>query len=94
MGVPLVTLAGEHFGSRMGISILTNAGLQELIAENTDTYVSIATELAKDRKRLKDMRHNLRERFATSPAMDKERFARNMDTAYRQMWIKWVEAQG
>jgi protein O-GlcNAc transferase len=28
MGVPFVTLAGKHFGSRMGVTILTNAGLQ------------------------------------------------------------------
>lgn len=93
MGVPVVTLAGEHFGSRMGVSILSNAGLQELIAESKDSYVSIAAKLAKDKTRLKAMRDNLRQRFAASPAMDKEKFARNMDAAYRQMWKKWIEAK-
>lgn len=93
MGVPFVTLAGEHFGSRMGVSILTSAGLQELIAENKEEYVCIASSLANDHARLKDMRHNLRDRFAASPAMDKEKFARNLHAAYRHMWQKWVEAQ-
>jgi protein O-GlcNAc transferase len=93
MGVPFITLAGEHFGSRMGVSILSNVDLKELIAENTDQYIDIATIVAKDKNKLKQMRHNLRDRFAASPAMDKERFARNMDAAYRQMWKKWVEAQ-
>jgi protein O-GlcNAc transferase len=93
MGVPLVTLAGEHFGSRMGVSILSNVGLLELIAQNTDEYVTIATDLAQDRNRLKAIRQNLRDRFAASPAMDKERFSRNMDAAYRLMWKKWLEAQ-
>lgn len=94
MGVPFITLAGEHFGSRMGVSILSNVGLQELMAQNTDDYISIATGLAKDRDRLKTMRHNLRDRFAASPAMDKERFAKNMDAAYRQMWHEWLQGQG
>lgn len=94
MGVPFVALAGRHFGSRMGVTLLTNAGLPELIAQNTDEYVSIATNLAKDKDRLRSMRHNLRDRVATSPLMNQEKFVRNMEDAYRQMWKKWVEAQG
>ena len=90
MGVPFVTLAGKHFASRMGVSILTNAGLSEFIAADTDQYVSIAVNLAKDTDRLRKIRQGLRERFAASPAMDQKRFARNMETAFREMWRLWV----
>ncbi len=90
MGVPFVSLAGKHFGSRMGVSILTNAGMPELVAQNMDDYVSIATDLAKDHERLKKIRHNLRDRVAKSPLMDENRFVRNMEAAYRQMWQKWL----
>lgn len=31
------------------------------------------------------LRHGLREKFAASPAMNYERFARNMEIAYREM---------
>jgi protein O-GlcNAc transferase len=91
MGVPFVTLAGKHFGSRMGVSILKNVGLEELIAQDMEEYVSIAVDLAKDRTRLKSLRHNLRERAVASPLMDQDKFARNWETALRQMWQKWVQ---
>lgn len=39
MGVPVVTLAGEHFVSRMGASFMTAAGLPEWVADDDDGYV-------------------------------------------------------
>lgn len=93
MGVPFVTLAGGHFGSRMGVSILSNVGLAELIAQNTGEYVSIATSLGSNLDRLKQMRNGLREKIASSPLMDQQAFARNMEAAYRAMWKKWIQGQ-
>ena len=90
MGVPFVTLEGNHFVSRMGVTILTNAGLPELIAKSTDEYIKIAVDLANDRERLKKLRHGLREKVSASPLMDQKRFVRNMETAYRQMWRRYV----
>ncbi len=92
MGVPFVTLAGRHFVSRMGVTILSNAGLPELIADNIDDYIAKAVDLAQDRERLRKLREGLRERFAASPVMDQEKFARNMEDAFRQMWKNWVSA--
>ncbi len=89
MGVPFVTLEGKHFVSRMGVTILTNAGMPELIAKNEDEYVKIAVDLANDRERLKKLRHGLRERVKNSPVMDQQKFAHNMEHAYREMWRKY-----
>ncbi len=89
MGVPFVTLAGGHFISRMGVSILTNAGLPELIASDIDQYVEIAAALANDRERLKKIRHGLREKVVAGPLMDQKSFVKNLEDSYRQMWHKW-----
>jgi protein O-GlcNAc transferase len=91
MGVPLVTLAGDRFSSRMGVTILTNAGLSELIAADEAQYVEIAAALASDDGRLRSLRHNLRERVMQSPLMDQAAFARDMEAAYRGMWKIWCE---
>jgi protein O-GlcNAc transferase len=93
MGVPFVALAGEHFVSRMGVTILTNAGLPELIAKDKDQYVKIAAELAQDKDRLRKIRHNLRDRVVKSPLMDQHAFARNIEHAYREMWKRWCDEQ-
>ena len=89
MGVPFITLAGVHLGSRLGLTILSNAGQPEQIAKNVDEYVSLAVDLAQDKNRLRSLRHNLRDKVAASPLMDQETFTRNMEAAYREMWRKW-----
>jgi predicted O-linked N-acetylglucosamine transferase (SPINDLY family) len=77
----------------MGVTILTNAGLSELIAADEAQYVEIAAALASDDGRLRSLRHNLRERVGQSPLMDQAAFARDMEAAYRSMWQIWCEQQ-
>lgn len=91
MGVPVVTLAGERFCSRMGLSLLENVGLPGLIASSADEYVRIAAELARDRARIADLRHSLRPRMAASPLCDGARVTRELERAYRHMWHAWLE---
>jgi predicted O-linked N-acetylglucosamine transferase (SPINDLY family) len=94
MGVPFVTLAGGHFTSRMGVTILTNAGMPELIAGSEDEYVQIAAALALDPARLKRLRAGLRERVQAGPLMDAARFTRHLEQAYRGMWQQWIRGSG
>ena len=91
MGVPVVTLAGACYCSRMVASVLSSVGLPELIAHTPAAYVEIARALAVDRRRLAALRSGLRERMAGSPLMDAPRFARNVEQAYRQMWRTWCK---
>jgi protein O-GlcNAc transferase len=94
MGVPVITLAGNPHRSRVGISILSNVGLPELIAQTPDQFVQLALDLAGDLPRLAEMRSGLREKMRQSPLMDAPRFARNVEAAYRQIWRTWCEDQG
>jgi predicted O-linked N-acetylglucosamine transferase (SPINDLY family) len=92
MGVPFITLAGQHFVSRMGVTILTNAGLPQLIADSPDDYIAKAVALAQDRDGLKALRHGLRERFIASPVMDGPLFTKDMEDAYRGMWREYCQS--
>ena len=89
MGVPVVSLAGRTAVGRGGVSILSNIGLTELVAASPDTYVRLASDLAGDLPRLRDLRSTLRERMEQSPLMDGARFATNVEAAYREMWHTW-----
>lgn len=88
-GVPVVTLAGNSFVSRRGVSHLSTIGLAELIANTTDEYVAKAVELAGDLPRLAQLRSSLRDRMLRSPLCDATAFARKIERAYRQMWRRW-----
>jgi predicted O-linked N-acetylglucosamine transferase (SPINDLY family) len=91
MGVPVVTLAGRTAVGRGGVSILTNAGLPELIAGTPDDYVRIAVELAGDLKRLATLRAGLRPRIEASPLVDGKQYAADVEAAFRWMWQAWCE---
>ena len=71
---------------RAGLSQLNNLGLTDLIAATPDEFVQIATRLIHDPARLSQLRQSLRSRMKLSPLMDDKRFARNMETACREMW--------
>jgi predicted O-linked N-acetylglucosamine transferase (SPINDLY family) len=91
MGVPVITLSGSRHAGRVGASIMHQVGLQELIAENIEAYITMAQTLADDQQRLAAMRRTLRDRMGGSALMDKELFVRDLEDAYRQMWINWCE---
>lgn len=75
MGVPVVTLAGGTHASRVGVSLLTNVGLPELITHDDDAYVKVAADLARDTTRLVALRTGLRDRMRASPLCDPKGFA-------------------
>ena len=46
MGVPFITLAGRTHVERVGVSLLTRIGLEELVARDEEEYVALAVGLA------------------------------------------------
>jgi predicted O-linked N-acetylglucosamine transferase (SPINDLY family) len=93
MGVPLVSLAGETVVSRGSFSILSNAGLSDLVVRSKQAYIDLALRLAADLPHLRQFRQDLRGRLECSLLMDAPRFARQMESAYRQMWKQWCAGQ-
>jgi len=91
MGVPVVSLAGQHHASRVGVSLLSNVGLPQLIAVDPQGYVRIVVNLANDLPRLVELRIGLRDRVAKSPLLDAPGFARDVEAAYREMWRRWCQ---
>jgi protein O-GlcNAc transferase len=89
MGTPVIALAGEYFTARMGVTILNNVGVPELIAEDEAAYVDLAVRLATDPSQLRAVRDGLRQKMAASRMMDFAAFARDMEAAYRGMWRRW-----
>ncbi len=93
MGVPVVTRVGWTVAGRAGWSQLHNMNLTELVAHSDEQFVKLAAELAGDLDRLDRLRATLRGRMQTSPLMDGQRFARNVEAAYRQMWRAWCRGR-
>lgn len=93
MGVPVITLAGPSHVSRVSASLLTCIGAPELVASSPEEYIEKAVQLADDRDRLLHYRSNLRGMMQGSPLMDYHRFARKIESAYRDIWQRWHTIQ-
>jgi len=89
MAAPVVSRAGQTAVSRAGLSILSNLGMPEWVADAPEQYISIASGFARDIPRLSELRQTLRQRMLGSPLMDAASFARDVESAFRQMWRQW-----
>ena len=86
MGIPMVTQVGEQFVARNSYTMMMNAGITEGIAWNVEEYVEWGVRLGTDASLRQDIAWKLRQSRKISPLWDGRQFAREMETAYRQMW--------
>jgi predicted O-linked N-acetylglucosamine transferase (SPINDLY family) len=91
-GVPVVALTGDSYVSRFGSSGLMSLGLDQLVVDSVEQYIDAAARLAADLAGLRELRATMRERMQESPLMDFVGFTRDLESAYRQMWQSWCQA--
>lgn len=84
-GVPLLTCAGEAFASRVAASLLSAAGLPELITTSLADYEALATQLAQQPARLAALRGHLAQQRAAGALFDTARLRRHLESAYLTM---------
>lgn len=90
MGVPIVSMVGDSFKSRMGVSLLTYMGRTEWLAESPEDYVRIACALASDTQALHALRQGLRAEVETSVLMRGDIFNHHFGEGLRVMWLRWL----
>jgi predicted O-linked N-acetylglucosamine transferase (SPINDLY family) len=86
--VPVVTLAGDTFASRVAGSLLHAVGLPELIAANEEDYVALAAELAAEPDRLDLLKAKLRRERLTAPLFNVAAYTRALEDLYETMWSR------
>ncbi len=89
MGVPVITLCSPRHAGRVGASLLSRIGLEDLIAETEDGYIAIAMELAGDLDRLAGRRAVLRQSMLSSDLCDQAGFARRFESVLCDAWRRW-----
>ncbi|MFC1675603.1 FkbM family methyltransferase [Planctomycetota bacterium] len=94
MGVPVISLVGDHHMSRVGLSILTSVGLEFFAASTAEQYVAKATALAAKPDALVKIRASMRDRMGPSTLCNRPLFVKNIEQAYRKMWHRWCSDQG
>ena len=89
-GTPMTTLAGTYGQSCTAASLLTAAGLGDLVARTEEEYVEINVRLASDLHNLSGLRASLRGRMQDSPLMDYRSLTLALEGLYRGIWTDWT----
>jgi predicted O-linked N-acetylglucosamine transferase (SPINDLY family) len=90
MGVPVLTLAGRSFASRVCGSLLKSAGLPELICSTPERYMAMAVDLARNPEKLKAVRRKLADQRDTCVLFDTPLLARKLEGLYADMWADFM----
>lgn len=88
MGVPVITLAGSGYVSRMGTAVLNAVGLDDWIADSQQHYVEIAVSQARKLIELRSQRPSWRERVQSSSLGDAEGLFQALEQAFSDMAIE------
>jgi predicted O-linked N-acetylglucosamine transferase (SPINDLY family) len=88
-GLPLLTLMGESFASRVAASLLTAIDLPELITSSQEHYEALAIELATNPIKLKAIKAKLETNRLTKPLFDTPLFTKHLEDAYTKIYKRY-----
>jgi predicted O-linked N-acetylglucosamine transferase (SPINDLY family) len=91
VGVPLVTRVGETFSSRNSYAFLMNVGIMQGIATSAKEYVEWGVRFGVEESLRQQVMIKLRESRYTSPLWNAQKFAKEMENAYEQMWQIYLQ---
>jgi predicted O-linked N-acetylglucosamine transferase (SPINDLY family) len=88
-GVPVLTMAGQSFASRVAASLLNAIKLPELITTTPGEYEMLAIELANNPQKFSSIKDKLKNNRFTTPLFDTPRFVKNIEDAYIKMYERY-----
>lgn len=93
MGVPIVTLAGMGFASRVCGSLSRAAGLPDLVCEDPETYVALAIRLGQDAEFLSQIKAKLAAALPSCALFDAAGLVRALEAQFELMWREYASGE-
>jgi predicted O-linked N-acetylglucosamine transferase (SPINDLY family) len=78
-GVPVITCTGQRFAGKVGTSLLSACGMQELVCSDLDRYRGLALDIARTPALRESLRQKLLRNRASAPAFDTRRYVRDFE---------------
>jgi predicted O-linked N-acetylglucosamine transferase (SPINDLY family) len=88
MSLPVITLQGNSFPSRVASSLLVNLDLPELIHQSIESYEDQAIELAKNPTKLNDLKIKLASNRLKEPLFNTSLFTRRLEQAFSSAYLR------
>ena len=84
-GLPLITLKGKTFSSRVAASLLENLEMPELITNSKNEYENLAIELANNKNKLKDIKAKILTNIENSIPFNNKKYVLNLESLYKNI---------
>ena len=81
-GLPILTLCGESFASRVGASLLNTLNMNELIAYSETEYVNKAYNLSINKKKIAEFKQELSNPLTIPKLFNSKLYVEKIETAY------------
>ena len=88
MEVPILTLAGKSFVSRVAMSLLKNLGLSEMITYNINDYIDLAIEIGSDNDKFNSIKNKLKKLKTSSNIFNSLKYTQNLENLYLELLKK------
>jgi protein O-GlcNAc transferase len=85
-GLPVLTIEGSSYASRVASSLLRCLDLDELITNTFEEYVQLAVELSRNRPRLGRIKEKLDSNRVSAPLFDTPLFTKHIESAYKAVY--------
>ena len=94
MGVPVITLAGQHYVSRMAAAVLAAAELEEWITESVEQYLQLAVQQANPNRLvwLRNNRESWRHQVQQSPLGDAASLMQTLEATFAKLIENAIES--
>jgi predicted O-linked N-acetylglucosamine transferase (SPINDLY family) len=84
-GLPVLTMVGQSFASRVSASLLKAVHMPELIAQSENDYIERAVSIAQNPSLLSELKTKLANNRLTCPLFDTRTFVKEIESAYKLM---------
>ena len=91
MCLPVITIAGDSFASRVSASLLNSTNLNELITETLKDYEKLAINLSNDEKLLTELKEKIKLQISKSNLFKPKTFTRNLERAFKKIYENYLE---
>jgi len=92
-GVPVLTVQGRHFASRMSSSILNAVGLPDLITQSLVKYENLAVQMVEEKSMLYRIKKVLRTKKLESYLFNTEQYVNDIENAYEMIWQRYLDGE-
>jgi protein O-GlcNAc transferase len=90
-GIPVITLEGDHFASRIGSSTLQTMELPELVTRSLEEYQSLAIHLATNPDLLLSLQEKIAQKRETAPLFNTEQSIQELESTYEMIWLEYLQ---